>query len=886
MSIGLISQKRRLKQTPVSPESFTARQKSTVLSSPYGFYEYLPEGYDQAPAASIPLLIFLHGSDERGNGNSELNKVLTWGIPKQQNAGTWHHNFIGLSPQWLGANDDNYYRPEDLKSLITYAKTNYKVDPNRIYLTGVSAGTWLLMYYLQNYPTDHEVAASVILSGNAYVDYTDPALIAAANSPIWMMSNISDPLVPWSTNSLPNISVINTRNGINAVTTGMVEKLTGFVNSTHTDTWDGIYDSSLIGTASSSYDQFDEPIYDWMLEHQYVPSIEKIIAVNFTDTAYTQAPTPWNNIHYSNPTTTGANLIDTTGTPTTISLSSISSFNGSSDELYSGTLPIPEIYNSDWWGSDSAPPIQLVMSGFDVSKKYKFKIIGSIESTGITKYNLVNDDTTAISMGSSFPNSADLTSDTNYVVLNGEGQTSYTIYGWRVADQYKSLIALIIEEVSEEPVQRVFTVGTGSGNLTIDGTDNTKPWYPLQSGDTFEIQGGTYSSITTVNLVGQQVVIKNVDNQTITSNFLYVNSPQKDVQYNFANNGSVAKGLTLIMESQDTMHIDRSGLGNMENISMYGIKYSVTGSTPDGGIFLRHSQDATTVYNNGAGTTSLKDFLIEDIEFDFTPNSGMSPWYLMSFNRGGLSTSIDNNFIDGITIRNIRATGGFFCATAIEIKNCQRALVDDIYFDSLNNNWTSSPPHARIILIQGQGIIENCYMRDGMGNVAVIWGYNRLANNAPSIIRNCLSFNSFRYSTAEIQGYSDLIVSGVSKAPHYKMLGLVADTLDTGNYFSGCAGDIYPLLGGTFEARNSVSINGHSNNSGQNNPFNNMAGAGTISNNTVYANRTLAGVADETYIPQTGSPLIGAGIANVDLVEDYNGVIRPNPPSIGACEPN
>lgn len=262
---GLISQQGG--SSPLSPESFVARQKSTVALSPYGFYEYLPEGYEQASADSIPLIIFLHGSDERGNGNSQLNRVLTWGMPKQQNAGTWHHNFIGLSPQWLGANDDNYYTPQDLMDFIDYAKDTYKVDSDRVYLTGVSAGTWLLMYYLQNFPTTHGIAASVILSGNAYVDYTDPSLIATANSPIWMMSNISDPLVPWSTNNLPNISVINTRNGINAVTTGMVEKLTGFVNSTHTGTWDGIYDSTLIGTASASYDQFDESIYDWMMEH-------------------------------------------------------------------------------------------------------------------------------------------------------------------------------------------------------------------------------------------------------------------------------------------------------------------------------------------------------------------------------------------------------------------------------------------------------------------------------------------------------------------------------------------------------------------------------------------------------------------------------------------
>lgn len=436
------------------------------------------------------------------------------------------------------------------------------------------------------------------------------------------------------------------------------------------------------------------------------------------------------------------------------------------------------------------------------------------------------------------------------------------------------------------PVGRIFNVGTGSGNLTINGTNTGAAWYPLEPGDTFIIKGGTYGSITTSNLesTGAPIVIKNEADQQVTADFLYINATQKNVNYIF--DETLERGLTLIMESQDTMHIDRNGVGGLEDVYISGIKFTIESGTPDGGVFLRHSQNATTPYSNGSGVTSIKNLTIENIEFDFTPKANFAPWYLMAFNRGDLSTSVDNNFIDGITIRNIRATGTFYCSTTIEIKNCQNVLVDNIYFDSLNNGWTDSPPHARIILVQGQGIIQNCYMRDGMGNVGVIWGYNRLANNDPSIIRNCLSFNTFRYSTAEIQGYSNLIVSGISKAPHYKMLGLVADTLDTGNYFSGCAGDIYPLQGGTFEARNSVSINGHSNTSGQNNPFNNMAGGtGTLSNNAVYANRTLAGVEDETYIPQSGSPLIGAGVANVDFTEDYNGNIRPNPPSIGALEP-
>lgn len=695
---------------PPSAKSFRAVQASTN-PSPYGFYEFLPEGYNNQ--SSVPLLIFLHGSDERGNGNSELNRVLTWGPPKMANAGTFNENMIMLAPQWLGANDDNYYTPEDVKDFITYAKSTYKVDENRIYLNGVSAGSWLLMYYLQNYPTDHETAASVIISGNAYEGYTDPAIIATANSPLWMISNIGDPLVPWDDTFPPiaeYINVVDTRDGINAVTSGMVEKLTGFVEASHTGTWDGIYDSSLIGDADPAYDPFDESIYDWLLDHTLIPT-----------------------------------------------------------------------------------------SG------------------------------------------------------------------------------------------RTFNVGTGSGDLTIDGSNLIYEGSPttIQNGDIIEIEGGTYNSITTTNLSVNEtpVIIKNVNDESITSKYFYIEGSQKNINYKFDNNGSVLKGLTLIMESQETMHIDRAAVGNVENINISGIKYIIENTTPDGGIFIRHSQDSTISYANGSGTTALKNISIENIEFDFTARTDFSPWYLMSFNKGELSTSTDTNFIDGIIIRNIRATGPFYTSTAIEIKNCQNALIDDVYFDSLNNDWTDNPPHARIILVQGQGIIENCYMRNGMGNVAVIWGYNRLANSSPSIIRNCMSYNSFRYSTAEIQGFSNLIVSGISEAPHYKMLGLVADTLDTGNYFSGCAGDIYPLLGGTFEARNSVSINGHSNNSGQNNTFNNMAGGtGTLSNNAVYANRTLAGVEDETYIPQLGSPLIGAGIANIDMVDDYYGNIRPNPPAIGAAE--
>jgi len=65
-------------------------------------------------------------------------------------------------------------------------------------------------------------------------------------------------------------------------------------------------------------------------------------------------------------------------------------------------------------------------------------------------------------------------------------------------------------------VGRVFNVGTGSGDLTLDGLDSSKPWYPLQNNDTFRILGtgsNTYNNIYCKDM-GSSNVRVNITNQT------------------------------------------------------------------------------------------------------------------------------------------------------------------------------------------------------------------------------------------------------------------------------------------------------------------------------------------------------------------------------------
>jgi hypothetical protein len=79
--------------------------------APSGYYEYLPPGYgDGMPR---PLLIFLHGYGENGDGSSELYKVLDGGLPALVQSDQWplDRPFIVLAPQHRSPPDDPAYTP-------------------------------------------------------------------------------------------------------------------------------------------------------------------------------------------------------------------------------------------------------------------------------------------------------------------------------------------------------------------------------------------------------------------------------------------------------------------------------------------------------------------------------------------------------------------------------------------------------------------------------------------------------------------------------------------------------------------------------------------------------------------------------------------------------
>jgi dienelactone hydrolase len=134
-------------------------------SAPNGFLEYLPPGYDDG--VPRPLLVFLHGSAGNGDGVTNVSaNLLTWAVPAMIAHGGWptSYPFIVLSPQHVSPGAECAQGPE-VAAFVNWAVASYRVDPKRVFLTGLSCGSSAAWDYLGLFE-DSQVAAVTLLVGS------------------------------------------------------------------------------------------------------------------------------------------------------------------------------------------------------------------------------------------------------------------------------------------------------------------------------------------------------------------------------------------------------------------------------------------------------------------------------------------------------------------------------------------------------------------------------------------------------------------------------------------------------------------------------------------------------------------------------------------------
>jgi pimeloyl-ACP methyl ester carboxylesterase len=144
---------------------------------------YLPQGYDGDTSARWPLVIFLHGAGESG---TDLNKVKVHGPPKLVEQGK-SFPFILVSPQATRG-----WPPHQLYPMLQDIKKKLRVDPDRVYLTGLSMGgygTWALA---MEHPEEFAAIAPICGGGDTAKIYR------LRYMPIWNFHGAKDPVVPLS----------------------------------------------------------------------------------------------------------------------------------------------------------------------------------------------------------------------------------------------------------------------------------------------------------------------------------------------------------------------------------------------------------------------------------------------------------------------------------------------------------------------------------------------------------------------------------------------------------------------------------------------------------------------------------------------------------------
>ena len=204
-------------------------EKEITVKVKLNYLLFLPEGYAKSDK-KWPLILFLHGSGESGK---DLSKVKIHGPPKIVETKP-DFPFIVVSPQ----SRRRGWNPDTLKALLHEVLADYRVDRDRVYLTGLSMGgygTWALAAAYPDY-----FAAIVPICGRG--DPDDAPVLK--NLPVWVFHGAKDEDVPLS-RSEEMVEALKKA--------GADVKFTVYPEAGH-DSWTQTYDNP--------------ELYEWLLIHR------------------------------------------------------------------------------------------------------------------------------------------------------------------------------------------------------------------------------------------------------------------------------------------------------------------------------------------------------------------------------------------------------------------------------------------------------------------------------------------------------------------------------------------------------------------------------------------------------------------------------------------
>lgn len=149
----------------------------------------------QGDETKLPLILFLHGSGERGE---DIQLVKKWGLPRDLETRP-DFPFLVVSPQcpegkrWV-------HLDAEVMALLEQVSAKYSVDRTRRYLTGFSMGGEGAWFFAIEHP---EIWAAVApVAGHLPEGYL-PRICTLKDTPVWAFHSALDEAVQLSGSQVP-----------------------------------------------------------------------------------------------------------------------------------------------------------------------------------------------------------------------------------------------------------------------------------------------------------------------------------------------------------------------------------------------------------------------------------------------------------------------------------------------------------------------------------------------------------------------------------------------------------------------------------------------------------------------------------------------------------
>jgi predicted peptidase len=143
---------------------------------------YVPTVYAQGPASDFPLILFLHGSEQRGDNPALLDDMALLAFAEATD-----FPFVAVIPQ---CPRNMHWPPRIVKAVLDSVESMLRIDRDRVYLTGFSMGGYGTWQTAAAYPGTF--AAIAPISGMSDL----PDVPQLKEIPIWAFHGARDVNVP------------------------------------------------------------------------------------------------------------------------------------------------------------------------------------------------------------------------------------------------------------------------------------------------------------------------------------------------------------------------------------------------------------------------------------------------------------------------------------------------------------------------------------------------------------------------------------------------------------------------------------------------------------------------------------------------------------------